>query len=694
MYSNQKPNYMPQNHPGPPYESSTHQQPSYYGAPPHIGFSPSNNYGPQQYMGSPHMPPIPSLSITIGDRGNYSIVWLDSNIDKLNEIYQNSILQLQEIIQSVYTFIEVDESIDFITQRNHKYIFMIISNELGQKIVHLMQDISQVKFIYVFCSERSNDKVWIEQCKKIKGVFTEMTYICNSINANIRHDDNYLRGLTLTNDNDEQLKRFTASLRKEIGEGNGWHQLGYLMIMLDKIDQAEEIYTRLLSQTSNDKRQNLAALNNQLGIISEKKDNFEGVTSLETIPNELFVEIFSYLTSIDTIFAFSNLNQRFQSLTLQYCEIFDLNLINKSKCDFIFQIHNTNQWKSLRILDNDQKPFWIDHFIENYISIKNFSTLQFLSIGNLTDKSQQLFFSILPSLTNLISLSIDSLCGKDILPFDLPKLKKLVFGSCLSIDWIQNFTQLQTIEYTINHFCENTDKFNWPLTVKYLKFILMVHTEHLLILNSLVSLSQLTKLEIYQIQSGQVPLFGHRWEQLIHSSCIQNPTHTIDYILLKMLKLCYLSVFIPANPQSTIKRQLARSKLLTMECSLHRQEMRSRIQQQITRMVSAQAVFGLIGMIAYTGQTVYNLVTASTPKSTSYRSYENFALTITGILAYTGYTFNFYIYIAVSRSLRRNFKQMIKKCLLYLLCQNRCFNIPNRIAPTHIAHFQYQKHND
>ncbi|CAF0886456.1 unnamed protein product [Adineta steineri] len=91
--------------------------------------------------------------------------------------------------------------------------------------------------------------------------------------------------------------------------------------------------------------------------------------------------------------------------------------------------------------------------------------------------------------------------------------------SCLSIDWIQNFSQIETIEYTINHFCENKDHLFWPLTIKHLKFVLMTSVEHSLIYDSLISLSQLTNLEIYQLQSGQVPMFGNRWEQLIHSSC-------------------------------------------------------------------------------------------------------------------------------------------------------------------------------
>jgi len=116
---------------------------------------------------------------------------------------------------------------------------------------------------------------------------------------------------------------------------------------------------------------------------------------------------------------------------------------------------------------------------------------------------------------------------------------------------------------------------------------------------------------------------------------------------------------------------------------LHQEQMRTQIQQQLTRMVSTQAWFILIGMIAYTTQTIYALVTMYTPKNTLRIAQENVALTITGILSYIGYAFNFYIYMIVSPSLRKQFKQLIKKSLHYLICRNHCINTTNRTVPIH-----------
>ncbi|CAF0830946.1 unnamed protein product [Adineta ricciae] len=118
---------------------------------------------------------------------------------------------------------------------------------------------------------------------------------------------------------------------------------------------------------------------------------------------------------------------------------------------------------------------------------------------------------------------------------------------------------------------------------------------------------------------------------------------------------------------------------------LHQQEMRTQIQQQITRMVSAQAVCGMIGMVAYAGQTIYNLLTESTQKSTSYRVYENFALTIVGVLAYAGHIFNFYIFMVVSPSIRSHFKQSVQKLVCCFTLENHGMVFNYRTAPLGVA---------
>jgi tetratricopeptide (TPR) repeat protein len=79
--------------------------------------------------------------------------------------------------------------------------------------------------------------------------------------------------LTLTNDKDEQLKRFTDFTRKNARAETGIQRIAKLMLIMDKIDKAKEIYTALLETTDEDDKKELAHLHHQLGVIYEEKDD-------------------------------------------------------------------------------------------------------------------------------------------------------------------------------------------------------------------------------------------------------------------------------------------------------------------------------------------------------------------------------------------------------------------------------------
>ncbi|CAF5061563.1 unnamed protein product, partial [Rotaria sp. Silwood1] len=57
--------------------------------------------------------------------------------------------------------------------------------------------------------------------------------------------------LKLTADDDQQLRRLTKTIAKEIG-GDGWYGMGKLLLKISQFDKAEELYTTLLEQASND----------------------------------------------------------------------------------------------------------------------------------------------------------------------------------------------------------------------------------------------------------------------------------------------------------------------------------------------------------------------------------------------------------------------------------------------------------
>jgi hypothetical protein len=129
-----------------------------------------------------------SKGATARPRGNIPIVqnvlliWLDSNINEDNDDCQSTLAQLRRVINAVNIFTGGDECIEFInTYNSREKICIIISGALGQLIVPLIHNMSQVDSIFVFCGNRQRHEEWAKEWPKIKGVYTEISPICKAL---------------------------------------------------------------------------------------------------------------------------------------------------------------------------------------------------------------------------------------------------------------------------------------------------------------------------------------------------------------------------------------------------------------------------------------------------------------------------------------------------------------------------------
>jgi len=106
---------------------------------------------------------------------------------------------------------------------------------------------------------------------------------------------------------------------------------------------------------------------------------------LELLANELLLDIFEYLSSVDLFQSFFDLNIRFNNLIFLHFQTHSLNFQSTSKYDFdlISQKYLpsiTNKIFSLRLSDDDDTPQQIDLFFSYGLSFKQFSYLQSLSL--------------------------------------------------------------------------------------------------------------------------------------------------------------------------------------------------------------------------------------------------------------------------------------------------------------------------
>ncbi|CAF4133530.1 unnamed protein product [Adineta steineri] len=88
------------------------------------------------------------------------------------------------------------------------------------------------------------------------------------------NNDLYQVNLTLTNDNDQDLRTLSDQIRQEtFPDEEGWYRLGLLLIKIGQFTKAHEIYKVLLHQTTNESDK--ANIYHQLGRIKQNQGEFQ-----------------------------------------------------------------------------------------------------------------------------------------------------------------------------------------------------------------------------------------------------------------------------------------------------------------------------------------------------------------------------------------------------------------------------------
>ncbi|CAF4085708.1 unnamed protein product [Adineta steineri] len=136
-----------------------------------------------------HVKPVSGVftSTTVNRRMNIQrmqnvlLIWLDSNINENNADCNNTIKQLKRVVNSINTFTDGKQCVEFIQTINNNKICMIISGSLGEHIVPRVHNMSQVDTIFIFCNNQEWHKQWAKEWPKIKGVSADITSICEAL---------------------------------------------------------------------------------------------------------------------------------------------------------------------------------------------------------------------------------------------------------------------------------------------------------------------------------------------------------------------------------------------------------------------------------------------------------------------------------------------------------------------------------
>ena len=111
---------------------------------------------------------------------NVLLLWLDSNIDE-NTDQCNTINQLRRISNNAYKFDDQDKCVDFLVKNHNRQVLMVISETFCRETVPMIHNVTQLHGIFIICENKMEHEQWAEQYFKIKGVYTEMSPICEAI---------------------------------------------------------------------------------------------------------------------------------------------------------------------------------------------------------------------------------------------------------------------------------------------------------------------------------------------------------------------------------------------------------------------------------------------------------------------------------------------------------------------------------
>ena len=132
---------------------------------------------------------------------------------------------------------------------------------------------------------------------------------------------------------------------------------------------------------------------------------------LESLSNELFIDLFEYFNAVDLLRAFGELNRRFNSLLFDYCRTYraDFRSISNEDFDDFFRRHFPlikSRIVYLRLSDDDDTPYQCSRFLSADVRLAQFENLRSLTFNHLgfDPKINQEFFVDLHRLRHLTHL--------------------------------------------------------------------------------------------------------------------------------------------------------------------------------------------------------------------------------------------------------------------------------------------------
>ena len=127
---------------------------------------------------------------------NFRLIWLHTSIDETNDDFWNSLTQLRIVVNTIDTFTDGDQCIDFLSDIQDERIFLIISNIVELNIIPLIHNVFQLNSVFIFDRQKllveDLDKNWL----KVQGIYTKIESLSQALQETAKRCDQNLMSMS------------------------------------------------------------------------------------------------------------------------------------------------------------------------------------------------------------------------------------------------------------------------------------------------------------------------------------------------------------------------------------------------------------------------------------------------------------------------------------------------------------------
>ncbi|CAF3481265.1 unnamed protein product [Rotaria socialis] len=126
----------------------------------------------------------------------FTVIWLDARIDTSVDCIDTK-KHLQSIINYLKTFNDSAKCIDYIKAVKEEKVFLIVSGTYGEKVVPDIENLPQIRVVYVFCQNAEKHQKWASKHRIVQDIFTNKKKLYKQLTEDVRLSDASLLSIAI-----------------------------------------------------------------------------------------------------------------------------------------------------------------------------------------------------------------------------------------------------------------------------------------------------------------------------------------------------------------------------------------------------------------------------------------------------------------------------------------------------------------